>query len=187
MGMEAVEFVLAAEETFGVEIPNADAARMRTARDVVEFLAARVPVRPAARCGTQATFYRLRRGFRAVLAEPPAITPGTRLRALATRETWPVQWTRLRTAAGTCHWPREVRWSSERWSAQTVGGLAYVIARHELRRRPSRHWMDGIPRPASGAWTRDELSAAVAALVYEVSLQEEFRLRHRFVGDLGFH
>lgn len=40
MGLDGVELVMALEEEFGVEIPEAAAAQMRTPRDVIEWLVA---------------------------------------------------------------------------------------------------------------------------------------------------
>lgn len=40
MGLDSVELVLALEGEFGVEIPEAAAERMRTPRDVIEWLVA---------------------------------------------------------------------------------------------------------------------------------------------------
>ena len=39
MGLDTVELVMAFEEAFELEIPNAEAERMRTVRDVVDYIA----------------------------------------------------------------------------------------------------------------------------------------------------
>jgi acyl carrier protein len=38
MGLDAVEIVMSIEETFGLEIPDADAESMRSTRDIIDYL-----------------------------------------------------------------------------------------------------------------------------------------------------
>jgi acyl carrier protein len=49
VGLESVEFVLATEEAFQIAIPDADAERLLTPADVVNYVCARVG--PAADSG----------------------------------------------------------------------------------------------------------------------------------------
>ena len=42
MGLDTVEFIMAVEHTFDIDIPNADAERLRSPGDVVTYLATRV-------------------------------------------------------------------------------------------------------------------------------------------------
>jgi len=45
MGLDSVELVMAIEEEFGIEIADADAAHMRTPRDVIDHISRRCPGR----------------------------------------------------------------------------------------------------------------------------------------------
>ena len=40
--LDAVEIIMAIEEDFGIEIPDADAEKFRTVRDMVEYVEARI-------------------------------------------------------------------------------------------------------------------------------------------------
>ena len=46
MGLESVELVMEFEDEFELEIPDADAERMRTVGDVVQYVARRLHVAP---------------------------------------------------------------------------------------------------------------------------------------------
>jgi hypothetical protein len=80
MGLDIVEFVIAAEGSFGIDIPDKDAESLETPRLLVEYLAQRLPAtsRGATRCLTQRTFYRARaataRRFR---VDPRSLRPQT--------------------------------------------------------------------------------------------------------------
>ena len=45
MGLDSVELVMAYEEAFGVRFADEDVGRMRTPRDVIDYVASRVPGR----------------------------------------------------------------------------------------------------------------------------------------------
>lgn len=60
MGLEGVELVMAYEDAFGLEIADTDAVNLLTPRDVIEFLAARVPMASESACLEQRAFYLLR-------------------------------------------------------------------------------------------------------------------------------
>ena len=62
MGLDIVELVMAVEAAFGVDIPDADAERLRTPRDVATYLRTRLPTATdSGSCLTQQAFYRTRR------------------------------------------------------------------------------------------------------------------------------
>jgi len=48
MGLDTVEFVMAAEKEFGIEIPDEAAERMRTPRMMVDWLGTQFPTLPRA-------------------------------------------------------------------------------------------------------------------------------------------
>jgi hypothetical protein len=60
MGLDGVELIMAYEEAFGVRFADQDMPRMRTPRDVIEFVSSRVPVTTGASCLTQRAFYTVR-------------------------------------------------------------------------------------------------------------------------------
>ena len=49
MGLDLVELVVAFEQHFGIEIPNADAAELWTTRDVIDYLTPRLVRKRSAR------------------------------------------------------------------------------------------------------------------------------------------
>lgn len=63
MGLDSVELVMAIEEEFGVEIPDADAGLMYTVGDVYEWLKSRIASADPIACLTQRVFYKLRRAL----------------------------------------------------------------------------------------------------------------------------
>src|SRR5260370_42688860 len=67
MGLDGVEIIMRTEETFGIEIPDNVAQQILTPAALVDFVAAKVPMKPTEECLSQQLFYRLRRGFRSQL------------------------------------------------------------------------------------------------------------------------
>jgi len=175
MGLDTVELVMAFEEAFGLEIPNAAAGRIRTVRDVVDYVAARKPIVRTAACSTRRTFYMLRRALRPAAGRVSRIPPDTRLGALADRESWPELWERVR-GEGDGAWPARVPW--KRWwrdGPETVGELTlYVVVSQPRTRHPH-----GEP------WTRDEVTRTVRRVVYdELGIWKAY-LDDSFVEDFG--
>ena len=109
MGLESVEILLAAEETFGIGIPDEAAERMRTPADLVNFILSQVPVAPSPECMSQQMFYRLRRGFR---VQVPALVkkfqPDTKLSEILHKDQWPKVWSAVRDSVGDAVWPAEI-------------------------------------------------------------------------------
>lgn len=83
MGLESVEFILAVEERFGIEITDEQAIALKTIGELRDCVG-RVLGRKFARgCHTSRTFYQLRRALIEVLRVPRgAIRPETRLEAI---------------------------------------------------------------------------------------------------------
>ncbi|MBX9947841.1 MAG: hypothetical protein K2Y39_01635 [Candidatus Obscuribacterales bacterium] len=63
MGLDTVELFLGFEEEFGVEIPDEEAERMTTVRDVVMFMKKKLAVTAPEECFSQKVFYKLRRSL----------------------------------------------------------------------------------------------------------------------------
>jgi acyl carrier protein len=175
VGLDTVELVMAFEEVFGLEIPNAAAARMRTVRDVIDYVAARKPSVPATACSTQQTFYVIRRALGPVAGRHRRLTPDTRLGELSDREGWPRIWERVRTKGGSA-WPASVPQKSWwRDGPQTLGELTLFVEASRKR----------TPHPAGEPWTRDAVTGTVRQVIYEEQGIWKVHLDDSFVEDLG--
>src|SRR5262245_49836543 len=97
MGLDAVEIVMRAEETFGIQIPDKIAAQILTPAALIHFVAANVPLQPTNDCLSQQLFYRLCRGFRSQLkALSPRFDLDTPLKELLHKDQWPRVWEAVR-------------------------------------------------------------------------------------------
>jgi hypothetical protein len=175
MGLEGVEIVLAAEETFGIAIPDAVASKMQTPADLIAFIAAHVPTVMSSDCVTQQLFYRLRRGFRTQIpALSAAFQPDTKLRDVVSKDEWPDLWRNIRVAVGDANWPHEVPWPGWfRDGPQTVRQLIWQL-------------VASLPFPAPGElWSRVRIEAEVRRILAEVLNQKDFPLSAKFIGELG--
>jgi acyl carrier protein len=175
MGLDTVEMVMAFEEAFALDIPNTAAERMRTVRDVIDYVFARKPVVPSTTCSTQQTFYVIRRALGPVAGRGGRLTPDTRIEELSDRDSWPRLWERIRTEGGSA-WPARVPWKSWwRDSPETLGELTLFV---EAVRKTTRH-AEGEP------WTRDAVTATVRRVIYEQQGIWKARLDDSFVEDFG--
>jgi hypothetical protein len=175
MGLDGVAIVMAAEQTFGIDIPDAAAQRMRTPRILLDYVAARVALAADVDCVSRRTFYRMRHGFRTQLAAlAPAPGLDTPLQAILHRDQWDRVWTVLRAAVGEPFWPDQVPWAGVLgFGPKTIRQLVLHIVRH-------------LPAPEPGtAWTRPQLEAALRRIILEEIGQEGFSLDADFVRDLG--
>jgi len=109
MGLDVVEFIMAVEDAFGLEIPDAEAARLATPGRVIDYLAARLPpgVSEAGACLSQRAFYKLRRETCARLGvDRLAVRADTPLTALFVGEDGTSAWQDVQIEVGAAHWPR---------------------------------------------------------------------------------
>ena len=60
MGLDTVEILIAVERTFDIRVPDRDAERIITVRDLTDYVFERVRHSETAVCRSQRTFYRLR-------------------------------------------------------------------------------------------------------------------------------
>lgn len=175
MGLDTVELLMGFEDAFGIMIPDEDAARLRTPRMVMDYVAARLPVEAAGHCVTQRTFYRLRRGIRANAATVVRVRPATPLRALVDRRDWPALWTRIRASADEARWPESVPWKGFlRDGPETTGELATWITMH----------LAEPDRARGGPWTREEIELTLRRVVRDTVGIERFALDDEFVRDM---
>jgi hypothetical protein len=175
VGLDSVEFVLATEEAFQIAIPDADAEKLLTPGDVVDYVLARVGSGRDAACLEQRAFYRLRRAsMRLFRAERSAINPSTRWEAvLPTRDTRH-NWRLLHQATGTPQWPRLTLLGKLPTAVQTVGGTARYLAVEAT-----------AALKGETGWSREEVETKVARLMKEQLGIKNFRWDQQFVRDLG--
>jgi len=193
MGLDAVELVMAWEEAFGIEIPDRDAAGMRTVREAIDWIGMRVNARPLGPCRTRRAFHRLRCALVEELGVPrAAVRPKTPLGDLLPSSGMPRErWERLGERLGRGWSLARVDWAGDllagvagihrprryraRRAGQTVGEAVRDIAVHDADLHPRR----GEP------WSRE----AVALLVRRITIEElgvsGFSDDASFVADLG--
>jgi hypothetical protein len=183
MGLDIVEYVIALEGAFGIEIPDADAVHLETPRLVIDYLTSRLPIAaesPAAPlCLTQRAFYRARTAAAQRFAVPPkSLRPASRLREIMGERS--SEWSELRLDLGAREWPRlqsESWWSSYRGGVTTLGQLAGHLALYDT----------ALLRPPGTSWSRTEIEALVLQLLERdtgVDLSK-YTLDSRFVRDMG--
>ena len=142
MGLDTVEIVMRCEETFGISISDADAARIGTPRQLAEYVADRVDALPDSRCLSRDTYRALRDGFSSQL---PALTSNfnlnTPLKQIVHRDQWERVWSAIRGATESADWPATVTWNGL-FSAgpRTFRDLVWVVACSQARAAGSRPW-----------------------------------------------
>ena len=170
MGLDAVEIVISLEQTFELEIPDADAQRLLSPAVVVDYLMRRLPTMPIDHCLTQRTFYQLRRGFEAAIpALATGLTLDTPLKEIVHKDQWPQVWAAIRSHSAAQHWPETVAWPGLlRMGPKTLRELVLNLAM-------------AMPAPAPGQpWTRDEVEYTVRRIIAEESGAMYFPLRKTF-------
>ena len=175
MGLEGLELVLATEETFAIAIPDAVAAAIQTPAELIEFIAANVPIATSRECLTQQLFYRLRRGFRSqVPLMAGRFDLDTELAGILHKNQWHDAWLAIRAASGDSSWPESVPWPGFfRDGPKTVRQLLW-------------HLVATLPRPSQGeSWSRVRIEAEVRRIVAEVLGKKDFDLSAKFIGELG--
>ena len=68
MGLDLLEFTLAIEESFGLYLPEADAVRLVTPGQIIDYLEGRLPPAVSPQCLDQLAFYHIRRASMKVLS-----------------------------------------------------------------------------------------------------------------------
>src|SRR6059058_133850 len=103
MGLDLIEFTIAVEDSFQISIPDADASRIQTPGQLVNYLLTRLPPASSSQCLDQCAFYSLRRATMRVL--------GHARRAIKTESRWDdlLPRTRRRVHWNLLHHPLELR------------------------------------------------------------------------------
>ena len=98
MGLDIVEYVMALEDAFGIDIPDAEAAELRTVGQTIDYLCSRLPMAAnAAETGAtpleQLAFHRLRAAIQARTGVPKRhLRPRTPAREAVTDPEWRPLW-----------------------------------------------------------------------------------------------
>jgi acyl carrier protein len=96
MGLDTVELVMALEEQFGIELPDAALAAARTPGDIIDLIFNKVQSADASTCMNQRAFHALRRALIKCCGRKRAeITPNATLESLIPRQRRREDWERL--------------------------------------------------------------------------------------------
>lgn len=176
MGLDGVEFIMEVEDALQVAIPDAAASEMRTPRNLVDYLRARLTADREQVCLEQRAFHRLRAAAMRVFDVSRAdVTPQAGWDSLLPNNERRHYWRLLGQSAAIVPWPKLTLWGGFRSGLATVG----ESSRHAARHAP------GSLRHASEGWTLDELQAVVARLMDESLGIRNFGWEQEFVRDLG--
>src|SRR3954470_21071746 len=109
MGLDVVEFIMAVEDAFGLEIPDSEAALLATPGLVIDYLAAHLPSggAEAGACLSRRAFYKLRRETCARLGvDRSAVRADMPLATLFLGDEGKRAWQDVQIEVGAAHWPR---------------------------------------------------------------------------------
>ena len=183
MGLDLVEYVLALESAFGIEIPDADAAHLETPRLLIDYLVTRLPMTAAKvgtpYCLTQRAFYRARAATAQHFGVArQSLRPESDLRSVIGERT--ADWKAMRFDVGARDWPRlrgQGWWASQLGGVATLGELARHLALYDT----------ALVRSPGASWTRTEVEAlALQLLERETGVEmSKYTLDSRFVMDMG--
>jgi hypothetical protein len=176
MGLDLIEFTLGLEATCGIAISDADAQRLKTPGDVVEYLEARLPTTATPTCLSRRAFYTLRAATAQVTGHARgALTPSTTWSSVLPAEHRKRTWMLIGTVGRLGAWPRWSWWRAESPATGTLGETATALAH-----KPTA----GLRRPGEG-WTGAEIQTHVRRLMAEELGVREFGWNDEFVRDLG--
>jgi hypothetical protein len=184
MGLDLIELTIATEAAFGIAIPDAVACELTTPRQVIDYLAARLPPAESDGCLTQRAFYRLRSAMaRRFERAPKALTPDTRIVDVLPPNAPGTRWRQLGAELGADRWPtfREGRWIGRYFDLgpSTLGDVARYLA---------TTYPAAVKGPDAG-WTRAEIERAfLKILVTETGVDmNRYTLDSRFTHDMGLN
>lgn len=181
MGLDIIEFVMAVEGAFGIEIPDTDAVRLETPRLLIDYVARHVQLQPTNLrvCLSQRAFYRSRAAIaRRFGVDRQSLRPDSRLKDLLGDRRG--EWKALGDDVGASIWPR-LRSDSRMFAAlggvSTLGDLADNLATYDV----------AALRGRSTSWTRQEIEGVVLGLIArELAVDmSKYTLDSRFIRDMG--
>jgi hypothetical protein len=184
MGLEAVELVMAFEETFQISISDAEAEKLITPRHVVDLIVAKLDIQDGPKSlslGDQ-SFARLRDGLASFGIPSYLVTPEQSLEVIfPNRESRRADWRLLKEKLTARHWPR-LKWF----------GLSadFPVSLHTLRQLAE--WLAWEPLPQLtcerlSSLTRGDISYLVKGIILsQLGLPEaDYGEGKKFVGELG--
>jgi hypothetical protein len=175
MGLDLVEYAISLEKSFGISIPDADAAQLRTARLVADYVARRLEPLGPDRCLTQQAFYKLRAAASRAFAVPAeSLAPGTQWSTVFGRRPRS-DWAVLRRAMGAVEWPLFL-WGADGPRTRTLGETAAYLAAQDAV----------AARRFGEPWSRREIDFVVRAVAAEQLGLRDIPWDAEFVRDLGF-
>jgi hypothetical protein len=183
MGLDLVEYVMAVEEAFEIDIPDADAARLETPAMLIDYLCARLGEASDGPPLVQTAFYWLRRAIADELGiGRNRIRPATTIGELTDRpenEVWRAVARRLQVHPKFLTHAPVAQWLAKlvRSPGQTIGTLAEQLA----MLHPAAFKREGE------GWTRPQIAEVALRLVeYETGVVVGASQVHAsFVRDLG--
>ena len=183
MGLDIVEYIVAIEEAFELDLPDADVAHLVTPAQLIDYLCARLGEAHSGPPLVQSAFYWLRRGLAEELAVPRlTICPASTIARLTDRaeaEVWAAVARRLAVNPKFLTHSPLPRWLARlvRDADRTVGRVAEDLAMFH----PAAF------RRGAGGWTRAQVMEVVLRLLeYEIGIAvTPTQLHYTFVGDLG--
>lgn len=170
MGLDSVELVLRFEDTFGIEIPDADAEKITTVKDVTNYVFSKVEHTDQNTCLTQQAFYFLRRSFMQYLQIPRLfICPKAKLDSILPKENRKDALQHLKNEAGI-----DIRLKKSIFSTgvESVADLAKHLALNH-------------PTLFKKAWTRRQVARLVRDITIDETGVEDVKPKMRFIEDIG--
>src|SRR5690348_13555069 len=117
MGLDSVEIVMGWEEAFGIQIPDADACKLITPRQAIDYICAKLPATPGdEECLSMTVFYQIRKALHEVTGSRlKDIQPQSKLSDLFPREDRDTKWLAFKVKT-------EMMGPRNRWTASCLLG-----------------------------------------------------------------
>jgi hypothetical protein len=182
MGLELIEYVLAVEDAFEIDIPDADAATLDTPAKLIDYLCARLGEAANGPPLLQTVYYRLRTALSAELGVPRSrIAPNTTLGELTSRaekDVWKGVARRLDI---------DIKYLTHSPTAKMLGGLRRAPPRSIGAHARQVAMLKPAAMKARGPWTRAQITEVILTLLHhEIAIEVGVDDLHRtFIRDLG--
>lgn len=178
MGLESVEIVMAWEESFGITLSEAEAAKMFTTRNTIDFIyatlrAAEPSLPEDSGCLALRAYYRLKRSCIHHGIDSSGVRPDAKLADLVPWVNRKERIAAILNYAGFAHPPRipfGLRFTFGRLRDYVLDG---VISHHRVLRRPGT------------TWSREQVREVARAILRVQLVVTRFSDDARFVQDLG--
>lgn len=175
MGLDAVELILAFEESFDIEISDRDAQKLETPRQVIDYICDQVPLSSAdSICLSQRTFHKIRADLiETSQVHRKKIRPDTKICDIFPKEHRKQQWNDFRKRSSMVL-PALNFGRGTLFQPITVNDLVHSA------------YVDAIPNLLKKKqWTRNEVREIVRHLIsYQLGVND-FSDDDNFISDLG--